>query len=275
MNCRRRRCGRSTSRSRGLRCPCTMSTVGRRSYGSLGMSSSDALDGGDGAYSVRPACLVICGPTAGGKTRLVLALRDALDILAISADSRQIYRGFDIGTAKPTAAERSVAAARLSRPRGPDIPLYRLCLGGRGRSGDGSCRGAGRPPLVVGGAGFYIRALVHPVSADAPQELIVWLPTILSWTRDHPSGAGSRSAPRRWRKRVAGGSERAHPFSFARGSRVAGDAGTSTCGRTSRAASPRDRARAGSDRDATICQTTAHVVPPPAPGSTSHTTESG
>ncbi len=114
------------------------------------------------------ACLVICGPTAGGKTRLVLALRDALDICAVSADSRQIYRGFDIGTAKPTAAERAlVAHACLDLAD----PTTRYTAYAWAAAADHALTHVGREgavPLVVGGAGFYIRALVHPVTTDAP-----------------------------------------------------------------------------------------------------------
>ena len=50
---------------------------------------------------------VICGPTAAGKSAVALALAEAQGATIVSADSRQIYRGFDVGTAKPTAAERA------------------------------------------------------------------------------------------------------------------------------------------------------------------------
>ncbi len=132
------------------------------------MSSSDALDGADGAYSVRPACLVICGPTAGGKTRLVLALRDALDIHAISADSRQIYRGFDIGTAKPTAAERASLPHACLDLVDPASRYTAYAWAAAADQALADAAGQGVLPLVVGGAGFYIRALVHPVTAEAP-----------------------------------------------------------------------------------------------------------
>ena len=53
-----------------------------------------------------PTIPVLCGPTAAGKTRLALWLAERADVTIVSADSRQLYRGFDIGTAKPTPAER-------------------------------------------------------------------------------------------------------------------------------------------------------------------------
>ena len=52
-----------------------------------------------------PDCLVICGPTASGKTALAVALAQILNGEVVSADSMQVYRGMDIGTAKPTAEE--------------------------------------------------------------------------------------------------------------------------------------------------------------------------
>jgi len=56
----------------------------------------------------KPIVPVIVGPTAVGKTAVVLALRRHWKLVAISADSRQVYRGLDIGTAKPTAEEQQV-----------------------------------------------------------------------------------------------------------------------------------------------------------------------
>lgn len=52
--------------------------------------------------------LVICGPTASGKSSLALSLIDQLDMELVSADSMQIYKGMDIGTAKPTAIEQKI-----------------------------------------------------------------------------------------------------------------------------------------------------------------------
>jgi len=110
---------------------------------------------------------IICGPTAAGKSSIALDLagRHGADIL--SADSRQIYKRFDIGTAKPTAAER----ARVQH-FGVDIidPAERYSAARWARDADewiSECEASGRIPLVVGGTGFYIRALVEPL-ADSP-----------------------------------------------------------------------------------------------------------
>jgi tRNA dimethylallyltransferase len=122
----------------------------------------------DGAAN-RSACLVICGPTAAGKTRLALALNDALDVVAVSADSRQVYRGFDIGTAKPTAAERAALPHACRDLTTPAVRFSAYAWAAEAERALEEASGAGRAPLVVGGAGFYVRALVHPVTPDAPQ----------------------------------------------------------------------------------------------------------
>ena len=67
------------------------------------MTSDDERDERAGQSVVR----VICGPTGAGKTGVALALASELPLTVVSADSRQLYRRFDIGTAKPTAVERA------------------------------------------------------------------------------------------------------------------------------------------------------------------------
>lgn len=106
---------------------------------------------------------VICGPTAAGKSAVALRLAERHDVTIISADSRQIYRRFDLGTAKPDAG----TVHRVPH-RGIDVaePTERYSaaawaeLAGRAVA---EAAGAGRIPLVVGGTGFYIRALVQPL----------------------------------------------------------------------------------------------------------------
>lgn len=123
------------------------------------MSSSAASDDD----SVR----VICGPTAAGKSAIAMALAQRYGALIISADSRQIYRGFDIGTAKPPAHDRL-----LIPHRGVDVadPLERYSAARWANEARGWIAEAvelERTPLVVGGTGFYLRALEAPLF-DAP-----------------------------------------------------------------------------------------------------------
>ncbi len=102
---------------------------------------------------------VVCGPTAAGKSAVALWLAGRHGAAIVSADSRQLFRGFDIGTAKPTAGERAGVphygvdvldpTARYSAAAWADDVARWL---------DEIAR-AGRVPLVVGGTGFYLRAL--------------------------------------------------------------------------------------------------------------------
>jgi len=111
---------------------------------------------------------VICGPTAAGKSAIALTLGLDSHIAILSADSRQIYQGFDIGTAKPTPEER------VSVPHfGIDLvtPAERYSASawaGQATRWIAAARAEGRAPLIVGGTGFYIRALVDPLFQQPP-----------------------------------------------------------------------------------------------------------
>jgi tRNA dimethylallyltransferase len=111
---------------------------------------------------------IICGPTGAGKSALAMALARTNRVTIISADSRQVYRGFDIGTAKPSAAER-----RDVPHRGIDVadPVERYSAARWAESARGwieEARAAGRTPVVVGGAGLYLRALTEPLFDEPP-----------------------------------------------------------------------------------------------------------
>jgi tRNA dimethylallyltransferase len=114
-----------------------------------------------------PLLVVICGPTASGKTALALQLAEHLPVEIISADSRQVYRGMDIGTAKPDRQERAKVPHHLIDVVDPDENFTAADFVERGRAAIEQIRRRGRLPLVVGGTGLYIRALLHGL-ADAP-----------------------------------------------------------------------------------------------------------
>ena len=71
----------------------------------------------------QPLVIVLLGPTASGKTDLAIALAQALDLAVLNVDSRQLYRQMDVGTAKPTAAQRDQARHELLDLRDPDQPI--------------------------------------------------------------------------------------------------------------------------------------------------------
>jgi tRNA dimethylallyltransferase len=124
--------------------------------------------GEDSTLANRPDLLVICGPTAAGKTALAVALANELDLVVINADSRQIYRGFDIGTAKPSAAERRRVPHRCIDLAEPVTRFTAYAWAAEAEHAIARAHHDGRTPVVVGGAGFYIRTLVHPVSDQWP-----------------------------------------------------------------------------------------------------------
>ena len=103
----------------------------------------------------------IVGPTAVGKTQLAVALARRFGCEIISADSRQVYRHMDIGTAKPTAPERKQVPHHLIDVVDPDqdFGLGIFLRLARGQVRD--CRSRGVQPLVAGGTGQYIWALLE------------------------------------------------------------------------------------------------------------------
>ena len=111
---------------------------------------------------------VVCGPTAAGKTALALQFAAQAPVTIISADSRQIYRGFDIGTAKPTVAEQA-AVPHVGLDVAEPTERWSAWQWARlAHEAIAAARRAGRVPLVVGGTGFYIRALATPLAPLPP-----------------------------------------------------------------------------------------------------------
>jgi tRNA dimethylallyltransferase len=104
--------------------------------------------------------LVLVGPTASGKTRLAIELARALGGELVSADSQQIYRGLDIGTAKPTPEERAAAPHHLIDLLEPDQTLSAGEFARRADEVIADVVRRGRLPIVVGGTGLWVRALL-------------------------------------------------------------------------------------------------------------------
>lgn len=114
-----------------------------------------------------PKIIVIVGPTASGKTALAVRLAEEIGGEIVSADSRLSYKGMDIGTAKPTMKERSGITHHLI-----DIlpPSKTLTLSEYKRRAVRAIRGIlkrGRVPIVVGGTGLYVQAIVE--NFDIPE----------------------------------------------------------------------------------------------------------
>jgi tRNA dimethylallyltransferase len=113
----------------------------------------------------RPRHFALVGTTASGKSALAMALaREDPRLEIVSVDSMQVYRGMDVGTAKPTAAERAEVAHHLLDVADPweDYTLARYAAAARSALGDIEARG--QRALLVGGTGLYLRAVVDDLA---------------------------------------------------------------------------------------------------------------
>ena len=111
---------------------------------------------------------IICGPTGAGKSALALDLAERHGLTILVADSRQVYRGFDIGTAKPTRLE----SARVPH-EGIDLidPAERYSAAAWAAHAEAVIRRLGASRVaIVGGTGLYVRALVRPLFHEPPLE---------------------------------------------------------------------------------------------------------
>jgi tRNA dimethylallyltransferase len=107
--------------------------------------------------------LVILGPTASGKTKVSLEIADILKGEIISADSRQVYRFMDIGTAKPSLEERKKVHHHLINIVNPDGYFSAADFSTKAREAVKDVLGRGKEPIVVGGSGLYLRALLKGI----------------------------------------------------------------------------------------------------------------
>lgn len=117
-----------------------------------------------------PPLVVIVGPTGVGKTAVAVRLAGALPIEAVNADSRQVYRGMDVGTGKPTSAERAALPHHLLDVAAPDERYHVARFRADALRAVAEIRGRGRLPVVVGGTGLYVRALLKGLAPGPPAD---------------------------------------------------------------------------------------------------------
>lgn len=115
--------------------------------------------------------LFLVGPTASGKSRLGLYWAKKLKGSILSADSMQVYKGMDIGTAKPSPAERSQISHYLIDVISPASSFSVYQWRGLALKAIREIVDRNRLPIVVGGSGLYIQALTHGLSEQAPADL--------------------------------------------------------------------------------------------------------
>ncbi|MDO9484027.1 MAG: tRNA (adenosine(37)-N6)-dimethylallyltransferase MiaA [Hydrogenophaga sp.] len=118
--------------------------------------------------STQPACIALAGPTASGKSAASLAMAQRWPVEIISVDSALVYRGMDIGTAKPTPAELAQVPHHLINIRDPLQAYSAAEFVADATRLMGEIRARGRTPLLVGGTMLYFRALLQGLD-DLPR----------------------------------------------------------------------------------------------------------
>ena len=113
------------------------------------------------SLAAKPPLVVFVGPTAVGKTEVSIRLAQRLHAEIVSADSRQFYRGMDIGTAKPTPTQRALVPHHLVDIADPDDTVTLAVFQRLALDAISGVHMRGHLPLLVGGTGQYIRAVVR------------------------------------------------------------------------------------------------------------------
>ncbi|MGA2167365.1 MAG: tRNA (adenosine(37)-N6)-dimethylallyltransferase MiaA [Terracidiphilus sp.] len=126
------------------------------------MRSLDAQD--------EPLAVVLLGPTGSGKTALAVELGERFGGEIVSCDSVAVYRGMDLGTAKPTVEERARVRHHLIDGSEPDQPFTAGEYSRRARAALREISGRGRLPIVTGGSGLYLRALTEGLFAGPERQ---------------------------------------------------------------------------------------------------------
>lgn len=114
---------------------------------------------------MKPAALCLLGPTASGKSRLAMALAERFPLEIVSVDSAQVYRGMDVGTAKPSLEERHRVPHHLIDIVDPTERYSAARFAEDARSLVAQVQARGRLPLLVGGTMLYFHALRHGLDA--------------------------------------------------------------------------------------------------------------
>lgn len=118
----------------------------------------------------RPRLLALVGPTAAGKTALAIGLGESIGAEVVSIDSRQVFRGLDVGTAKPTREEREKVPHHLLDLVDPADPWDAARHAEAAARAIGEVERRGRVPLLCGGSGLYLRALADGLCPAPPRD---------------------------------------------------------------------------------------------------------
>lgn len=164
-----------------------------------------------GQDSDEPPLLVVVGPTAAGKSTIAEQLAESLAGELVSADALLVYRGLDIGTAKPTASTRAHCTYHCIDYLDPRQRCSAGAYANTAWQAINQVRARGKQPILVGGSGFYVQAVVERLD-EAPPSDAAWretsrrladrygIETLHTWLRrldpDWAARLGSRDAQR-------------------------------------------------------------------------------
>jgi tRNA dimethylallyltransferase len=137
--------------------------------------------------------LALVGPTASGKTGAALRVAETLDAEILSVDSMLVYRGMDVGTAKPSASERARVPHHLVDLVEPSQPFSVAAYQAAARRASEDVRRRGRTPLLVGGSGLYFRAVVDDLEFPGTEAEV----------RGALEGEATAAGPERMHRRLA------------------------------------------------------------------------
>lgn len=118
----------------------------------------------------RPPVVVVSGPTASGKTALAIALAKRFGGEIVNADSMQVYRLMDVGTAKPTLAQRAEVPHHVIDVVPPDAPYSAGRFARDARAAAAAVRARGGVVFLVGGTGLYVRAYLEGLSSSTGRD---------------------------------------------------------------------------------------------------------
>ena len=154
----------------------------------------------------KTAIIVVCGPTGIGKTSAAIELAEAFKGEIIGADSMQVYRHMDIGTAKPTPEEQRRVRHHLVDVADPDEPFDAARFSTLARKAAAALADQGKIPVVAGGTGLYIRAMLHGLFEARPSDR-----ELRETLRREAEAAGTQALHRRLAKADPQTARRIHP----------------------------------------------------------------
>ena len=133
-------------------------------------TSRELVSGRVAETSEQPLVVVLLGPTASGKTALSLALAERFGGEIVSCDSVAVYRGMELGTAKPSREDRARVPHHLIDVAEPDEPFTAGEYARRARAALAEIAARGKVPIVTGGTGLYLRALTEGLFAGPARQ---------------------------------------------------------------------------------------------------------